>query len=513
MKNIIFIICAFPSILFAQKYDYIWQMGATFTKTNQEPRGFEMNFNNNITKLRSFPREYQMRNGFASMCDKNGNFLFAVNGCKIFNKEHHIMQNGDSLYYPSGLGDLTCNQQLGKGTIGPQTILALPKPQSDDSLFYIFHQHYDWLYDQQRVPAVTRLEYSIININKNAGLGEVVQKKITFINDTIESGITAVKHANGQDWWLLTKEEKTNRYYTFKLTAQGILQPFSQYVGMPSDTNCSGGNNILFSPNGRKMAINCSLDSGATVFDFDRNTGLLSNPTFLRMPVDLAVSLFTGASFSPNSQFLYLLDGIYIMQFDILANDIQGSRTEVARWNGIRVDGLIPSMAASQLAPDCRIYYSPADGMFEFGYIRYPDRKGVACEVVQRGIDLTKDSVYLRDCMPNVPNYRLGITPTYPCDSTISFRVSTKEALPPLSIILYPNPVGNELNIDYTPDNANGELEIKVFDIVGKTVFNKKFDAFRDPLSINVSNLAEGMYIISISVQGKKTYISKFIKR
>ena len=512
MKYILIIITLFPNLIVAQKYDYIWQMGLSFTKTNQAPRGFEINFNNGVTKIKSFERDYHFRNAASSMCDKNGNFLFAVNGCRILNKEHNTMQNGDSLYFPSGLGDLTCNQQGAEGTIGIQSVLTLPKPLSSDSLFYIFHQHYDWLYGQQRVPTVTRLEYSIVNINKNAGLGEVVQKKVIFINDTIESGITAVKHANGQDWWIITKKEKSNKYYTFKLTPQGLTEPFFQAIAMPSDTDCSGGNNILFSPDGRKMAMNCVADSGATLFDFNRNSGLLSNPVFLKMPIDRAVNILPGASFSANSRFLYLLDGVYIMQFDINASDIQGSRTEVARWNGIRVDGLIPSMAAAQLAPDCRIYYSPADGVRQFGYIRYPDRKGVACEVVQLGIDLTRDSVVLRNCMPNIPNYRLGITPTYPCDSTISFRVATKETLPPLSIILYPNPVGNELNIDYTPDNANGELEIKLFDIVGKTVFKQKFDAFKDPLSINVSNLAEGMYIIAASVQGKKTYTQKIIK-
>ena len=77
---------------------------------------------------------------------------------------------------------------------------------------------------------------------------------------------------------------------------------------------------------------------------------------------------------------------------------------------------------------------------------------------------------------------------------------------------MFPNPVNSELNIDYTPDNANGELDVKLFDILGKTVFSRKFDAFKDPLSINVSNLAEGMYIISVSVQEKKTYTQKIIK-
>ena len=92
------------------------------------------------------------------------------------------------------------------------------------------------------------------------------------------------------------------------------------------------------------------------------------------------------------------------------------------------------------------------------------------------------------------------------------FSVGTED-LEPLNIAIYPNPASAELNINYTPDNADGVAVVRVLDILGKTVFSKKIDAFRDPLSVNVSNLAEGMYIIAVSVQGKKTYISKFIKQ
>ncbi len=99
------------------------------------------------------------------------------------------------------------------------------------------------------------------------------------------------------------------------------------------------------------------------------------------------------------------------------------------------------------------------------------------------------------------------------CDSA-DIKVSVNSfSFEQQNIKVFPNPVSHQLNIDYVPENGNETLEISVFDILGKTVFSRKFDAFRDPLSINVSNLAEGMYIISVSVQGKKTYISKFIKR
>jgi hypothetical protein len=82
----------------------------------------------------------------------------------------------------------------------------------------------------------------------------------------------------------------------------------------------------------------------------------------------------------------------------------------------------------------------------------------------------------------------------------------------PFSIKVFPNPTNLNLNIDYTLDNANGELNIRVFDIIGKTVFKQTLDAFKAPLSINVSNLPKGMYIVSITVQGRETHSTKFIK-
>ena len=48
------------------------------------------------------------------------------------------------------------------------------------------------------------LYYAIIDMNQNGGLGKVISKKNLLYKGTFGGGrITACRHANGRDWWLV----------------------------------------------------------------------------------------------------------------------------------------------------------------------------------------------------------------------------------------------------------------------------------------------------------------------
>lgn len=71
---------------------------------------------------------------------------------------------------------------------------------------------------------------------------------------------------------------------------------------------------------------------------------------------------------------------------------------------------------------------------------------------------------------------------------------------------IYPNPVGNELNI-----NAKGSLEnVSIFDISGKQVLNQQ--DFKNNKTINVSNLPKGTYVLKATINSKEQ-TKKFIKK
>lgn len=75
------------------------------------------------------------------------------------------------------------------------------------------------------------------------------------------------------------------------------------------------------------------------------------------------------------------------------------------------------------------------------------------------------------------------------------------------TVAIYPNPANNYLNITVPEDILNKKINISVFDISGRQVFNSSSFTER----IDVSGFKEGMYILKISVTDSPDLISRFI--
>jgi hypothetical protein len=78
-------------------------------------------------------------------------------------------------------------------------------------------------------------------------------------------------------------------------------------------------------------------------------------------------------------------------------------------------------------------------------------------------------------------------------------------------IRLYPNPVVDQLNIDFDRINGENQAEISLFNLLGSKVGQQKFDSINTPLSINVSNLPSGMYNAVLQIKGRSPTVQKFI--
>ncbi|WP_353776956.1 T9SS type A sorting domain-containing protein [Winogradskyella sp. 3972H.M.0a.05] len=77
------------------------------------------------------------------------------------------------------------------------------------------------------------------------------------------------------------------------------------------------------------------------------------------------------------------------------------------------------------------------------------------------------------------------------------------------SLKLYPNPTDSELNITFNSNIASGSIE--VFNILGKQVFSKDINNANSD-SLNISDLAQGLYLIRISSEGQSE-TKRFIKQ
>jgi len=78
------------------------------------------------------------------------------------------------------------------------------------------------------------------------------------------------------------------------------------------------------------------------------------------------------------------------------------------------------------------------------------------------------------------------------------------------SILVYPNPAEENLNISISPGLE--DLTLRIFDIRGKLVYNQVRTSNTDPFQINVQDLDTGMYILEISSKDIFTR-SRFIKK
>jgi Secretion system C-terminal sorting domain len=511
-KLIIFIgLLCFSKTLHSQnKYDYIWHTGYSFFRgpapNNAPLYGFQLNFNNGKVKIDTMKRNYDFLETVQSTCDSNGNFLFSSNGCKIFNKKFEVMDNGDDLnQVPQSTFSNSCIETFSKAEIIHNGALSLPLPNSKDSIFVFFRNEINKVIFGRQNLLPLNLYYSTINMNANNGLGKVVVKNQIIVRDTMDSGdINAVKHANGKDWWVITRKFISDTFFTFRLSSNGLDSSFKQAIGLPTTDGGQGGGDASFAPNGLKYAYFTARRDQLMLYDFNRSTGKLANFKRIIIPYELDPSsvFFSGTAFSASSKFLYIFTSTQIFQVDTDVNDIQSNVLEVARYDTLAARFAFPT--GGRLAPDCKIYFTSTNGLPYFGYIRYPDRKGVACQVMQGAIKTPFTSA-IRSGLPNNPNYRLGVIPTHPCDSTIDFRVPTKETFTKIDVNVFPNPSTGNVTLDWDDGiNTEGGI-IRVFNMLGQMVFQQTIPSVdtRAQLELNVPS---GVYHIRMNFKENKVF-------
>ena len=296
--------------------------------------------------------------GVATLCDKNGKLLFYTDGLTVWNREHKVMNNGDNL----------------KGNASStQSAVAVPKPGSEN-LFYLF--------TIAREATDDGFCYSIVDMAAEGGMGKIVEKNKLLLTPVTEK-ITAVRHRNNKDVWILTHGWNNNEFLAYLLTENGLNEnPIKTNIGKVhgNDTDNSIGY-MKSSPDGSQLAVAVKGLDLVELFDFDNATGVFSNPLTFEFA---AGALTYGVEFSPNGSFLYVTCGSEnkVYQFNLQAGSdeaIKASKYELAKTNGWA--------GALQLAKDGKIYVSPYNSKY-LDVIENPDAPGTECRYVKEKIDL-----------------------------------------------------------------------------------------------------------------------------
>ncbi|MEM8524344.1 MAG: T9SS type A sorting domain-containing protein [Bacteroidota bacterium] len=467
-----------------------WLIGYTDFEPNTK-RGTLLDFSEDSLFVSSVPKYTPERGGHSQICDFNGNILLYTNGCAISNKNHQLLQNGDSITSDFLLSEYC--ETLGDPL--SQSVILLTSSENTD-IYYLFNYNLEILsldtsiYSGSVAGMPTKLYFHKVDMSDSGG--KVVEKKTVVIRDTLSAGnMQAVRHANGEAWWLLVPEGLSNCYYTILVDEEGYHEPIKQCIGHQWDFKDWAGM-VTFSPNG-KHYVRYDPNHGLHIFDFDRCAGQLSNP--LHITIDSVYA--AGVAFSADSRFLYATTSWRVLQFDMHAPDIAASETLVATYDGF-VAFAPTNFYMAKLAADDKIYMAGTSSSRFLHVIHHPERKGVACDVRQHSLEIPSNHVV---GLPNIPHYRLG-----KAEESCKEVVDVDEHKSSEGVSLYPNPANENIILQHQ------ELQWKIgrlYDAHGQLLRQFYPNGVEQTL-IPIHDLSNGIYYLSI-FSGTEKWSTKFV--
>ncbi|MEL7220439.1 MAG: hypothetical protein AAGJ93_03910 [Bacteroidota bacterium] len=496
----------YMSCLPAQKYDYIWKTGYGYFPNSIWGGGVDINFNTSPPDTNWVYRRIDFLDNSATVCDAQGNFLFSSNGCVITGSDDLNLINGDSInpgYYFNEFCDTTAGYSTGYPTV--QDIFFLPHP-ADTNLYYLVHAGVGYWEPPQGFGGMNEhLYYTLLDKRLDNGRGDVVLKNQIIVHDTMSmSSISAVRHANGEDWWIITNQQRTDNYIFVRLDAEGFYESHRQEIGGFSEEDGATGQNN-FSPDGNWFA-RFGRANGLILYHFNRCEGSLHEPLYDEVPMAQDSSITTGGVvFSPDSRMLYLITNLWIDQYDLWADDVIGSKMRVATWDGTQVppSNLPTFFYLGQLGPDGKIYISTINTTSYLHVIESPNERGFACNVNQASFELPAFNGRL---IPYFPNYRLGALGPGGCDSLLTGTRSTPK-LEKIELRLAPNPTRNWTRVVLeAPAQPNDWIVVR--DVYGREILRQAAAIS----SIDTSLLLPEVYYVEYWRLAKVLTSTKLIK-
>ncbi len=384
-----------PLLCNAQSRAGFWYFG--------EKAGLEFKNDNTVVILKD--GALSTNEGCATICDKKGDLLFYTDGRFVYNKEHKQMEGGKGL---NGNKSAT------------QSSIIVPKPGST-ILYYIFtvdaHENF-----------LDKAHYAIVDMSKNNGLGAVIEKNIELTDSKVCEKITAVKHENGVDYWVIFHLWNSDIFSAFLLTKDGIG---TKKVNTPIGTvykydEQHGGQDgaaaaigyMKVSPEGNKLAAVSYTTNTVELFDFNNNTGRISNIKKIK-----GVRTPYGLEFSPSGNLLYIssFKDRSVYQYNIK----NGTLTNIIwdTWGGYG--------GALQIAPNGKIYVARNGSAISpdgetLDVIENPDGEGESCNYITKGQKL--GGRYCGLGLPNFVNSIFALTFDYHTDCSgldVDFEITS----------------------------------------------------------------------------------------
>ena len=503
-----------PMCFFSQKEANIWYF------VNHAGLDFSTNPPTAITNTNMNASE-----GCATISDTNGNLLFYTDGNTIWDKTHAVMANGTGLFAdPSAT----------------QNSIIIKKPLSSN-LYYVFT-------NAATTSSLPGLYYSLVDMNLANGNGSVTVKNYTVFTSGTEK-LTATKHANDTDIWVLTHDWNNNNFRANLITSNGVtILPVTSSVGSMHTYSTSWAGYMKFSPDGKKLGVVISGGAvGIEIYDFNNSDGNINNL--------VAINLFTGmygCEFSPDSKKVYItgsFDG-RLHQLDLCVNSYSAI---------INSDKVIASASSSlftaalQLGTDGKIYVVSLGQ--KLGVISNPNKLGLLCNYNSSSLSLgTGTNNYgLPNFITNyfdqrvklnvqaqngftlcngeqkvlvasgansytwngsVSSFSINVSPSITTVYTVqatsidgcvysnTFVLNVQPCLNTEENILqnfsiFPNPADESIFIKLNSSLSDWDnlINYSIYNFTGKIVFEDELKSFKNTIHLNTQNLENGYYL------------------
>lgn len=351
--------------------------------------------------------------------------------------------------------------------------------------------------------------YSVVDMTLDGGTGDVIPGKKGILLDSIDvtEKCTAVRHANGRDWWIVQYQEyhpflmqadSTFNYYL--LTPNGVSFSHSQTIGLHGIGLRRG--EMVFSEDGMKLGFSGSL--GIQVYGFDRCSGLLTDP-LMRLPGQWGY----GGAFSPSGRFYYFSTEAYreLYQYDLEAGSNDDALELIHQGTGPVEYGQL------ELGVDGKVYLVVNQFPLSVGLgghlqvVTAPDELGLSCGFEPFGYFLEGNLATFG--LPNMPNYDLGRLEGSPCDTVYAIDTTTSvmgsPAEPAWSVV----PTVSSGRLTVLGPSAEGQIWIQVYNATGG--LRQQHQATL-PADLDLTSEPAGTYLIKVQ-DHQRAYTVRVVKR
>ena len=273
----------------------------------------------------------------------------------------------------------------------PQASLILKQPGQNNN-YYIFTTDKPYPIkknDVEIIPPSRGLNYSVVDLNLNGGNGQYSSINTRLDKFATIGQMTAVRHANNKDIWILAVEDSSLNVFAYLLTENGIENNavISTVNGISASWSVGVMKANIF---GDMIAITRSNPNNISqeyhgdleICKFDNLTGELESLLTLQMPYSTPF----GLEFSPDGKLLYVTGRdctglgdwsfVFLIQMDISILDenyIKKNTIELSQ-------GYVGYL---QLAPNGKIYV----GSDSLRVINKPNLKGYLCDFTVTTLD------------------------------------------------------------------------------------------------------------------------------